>query len=87
MGKGYEIPINHPTWFLIADMNLNGSSSSDLIDNTANSWKVDLVRNLYPHQTAMEILQYPLPKIDVSVDKLNLKHSVTTRLKEPMKCC
>lgn len=69
MGKGYEIPINHPAWFLIADMNLNGSSYSDLIDSTANSWKVDLVRNLYPRQTAMEILQYPLPKIDVSVDK------------------
>ena len=86
MGKGSKIPINHPAWFNVADMNHNGSSSlvshvSDLIDSTANSSKVDLVRNLYPHQIAMEIFQYPSPKIDVSVYKLILKHSTTSDYK------
>lgn len=85
-GKGSEIPINHPAWFPIADPNSFGSSFSvghvsDLIDSNTNTWKADLVRNLYPHHTAMEILQLPLPKTDAGMDKLVWKHSTTGEYK------
>ena len=86
VGKGYEIPINHPAWSPIADPNSFGSSFSvghvsDLIDSNTNTWKADLLRKLYPHHTAMEILQLPLPKTDAGMDKLVWKHSTTGEYK------
>ena len=85
VGKGSEIPINHAAWFPIADPNCNGSSNSvshvsDLIDSTTNAWKSDLVRNLYPHQAAMEILQFPLPKTDAGTE-ISLERSTTGEYK------
>ena len=80
MGKGSEIPINHPAWFPSADSNSTGANNSvshvfDLIDSTTNTWKAHLIRKLCPHQATMEILQLPLPKTDAGTDKLVWKHS------------
>lgn len=73
-------------WFPISYPKSKGFSNSfshvfDLINSTTNTWKGHFVRKLYPHQAAMEILQLPLPKTDVEIDKLVWKHSTTGEYK------
>ncbi|XP_075659252.1 uncharacterized protein LOC142629156 [Castanea sativa] len=42
----------------------------DLIDHNTRSWKVDLVRRLYPFSQALQILQIPISKTNFVLDKL-----------------
>uniref|UniRef100_A0A7N2MUY6 Reverse transcriptase zinc-binding domain-containing protein n=1 Tax=Quercus lobata TaxID=97700 RepID=A0A7N2MUY6_QUELO len=47
----------------------------DLIDHNTHSWKVDLVRSIYPPSESSEILQIPIAKTDSVQDKLFWKYS------------
>ena len=67
VGNGFDIPLTYPDWL----PNLRDSSLlpflqtgtvGDLTDHNSRSWKVDLIRSLYHHPKAVDILQMPIPK-------------------------
>ncbi|KAF3968915.1 hypothetical protein CMV_007253 [Castanea mollissima] len=65
VGDGINSPLTHPNWFHSPNLDLNNlrfltSTVRDLIDHNTKSWKVDMIRNIYPYQQAMEILQLPI---------------------------
>jgi len=71
---GFDIPLTHLDW----SPNLRDSSLlpflqtgtvGDLIDHNSRSWKVDLIRSLYHHPKAVNILQMPISKINDSKDR------------------
>ena len=80
VGDGFDIPLTHPDW----SPNLRDSSFlpflqtgtvGDLIDHNSRNWKVDLIRSLYHHPKAVNILQMPISKINDSKDRLMWKYS------------
>ena len=80
VGDGFDIPFTHPDWL----PNLRDSSLlpflqtgtvGDLIDHNSRSWKVDLIRSLYHHSKAVNILQMPISKINDFKDRLMWKYS------------
>ena len=80
VGDGFDIPFTHPDWL----PNLRDSSLlpflqtgtvGDLIDHNSRSWKVDLIRRLYHHPKAVNILQMHISKINDSKDRLMRKYS------------
>ena len=81
VGNGFYIPLTHPDW----SPNLRDSSFlpllqtgtvGDLIDHNSRSWKVDLIRSLYHHPKAVNILQMPISKTNASKDRLMWKYSM-----------
>jgi len=80
VGDGFDIPLTHPDWSSnLRDSSLLPSMQTgivgDLIDHNSRSWKVDLIRSLYHHPKAVNILQMPISKINVSKDRLMWKYS------------
>ena len=80
--KGYDISLNHQDWFKNSSQNLNSSrlfigTVADLIDQGTNTWKLDLVRALYPYLQWFEIMKIPLSKTGSISDKLLWKYSIT----------
>ena len=80
VGDGFDIPLTHPDW----SPNLRDSSLlpflqtgtiGDLINHNSRSWKVDLIRRLYHHPKAVNILQMHISKINDSKDRLMWKYS------------
>ena len=67
VGRGQDIPINHPNWFQfkpdvprqIADQI---TRVADLIDQNSVIWKSDIIMQLYDRNTTNQILGLPLPK-------------------------
>lgn len=52
--KGYDISLNQQDWFKSSSHNLNSSklligTVANLIDQSTNTWKPDLVQALYPY--------------------------------------
>ena len=80
VGDGFDIPLTHPDWppnlkdgsFLPF---LQTGTVGDLIDHNSRSWKMDLIRSLYNHPKAVNILQMPISKINDSKDRLMWKYS------------
>ena len=81
VGNGFDIPLTHPNW----SPNLRNNSFfpllqigtvGDLIDHYFRSWKVDLIRSLYHHPKAVNILQMTISKINPSKDRLMWKYSM-----------
>ena len=75
IGRRADIPLHHPDWFRCADqnlqnVNLKSGTVADLIDQSRDVWKCDLVRKLYPQPQCDEILQIPISKAGVISDKL-----------------
>uniref|UniRef100_A0A2N9FN32 Uncharacterized protein n=1 Tax=Fagus sylvatica TaxID=28930 RepID=A0A2N9FN32_FAGSY len=67
VGRGQDIPINHPNWFLIkpdAPRQLADQITrvADLIDQDSVTWKSDLIMQLYDRNNTNQILGLPLPK-------------------------
>ena len=80
--KGYDISLNHQDWFKSFSQNLNSSrlligTMADLIDQSTNTWKPNLVLALYPYPQWFEILKIPLSKTGSISDKLLWKYSST----------
>ena len=80
IGLGTNIPLNHSAWFpcqlhLLNQHNLSTDTVADLIDHTNHSWNPGLVKTLYPHPISEEILNLPISKIGIGIDKLVWKHS------------
>ena len=77
VGDGYNIPLTHP---VSPNLDLNNlrfptGTVGDLIDHNTKSWKVDMIRNIYPHQQAMKILQLPVSKTGSAQDQVLWKHA------------
>lgn len=78
VGKGLDIPLNHPGWYLAQNLHnslLPTSTVADLIDHNSCSWKPDLVRALYPYPWWSDILSIPISKTGSVPDKLVWKFS------------
>lgn len=86
VGKGYNIPINHPIWFPTkqedpshASLNsyLEFLTVADLINQDTASWKVDTIMQIYDQDISQKILSIPLPKMvnQTTQDKIIWPHS------------
>ena len=80
VGDGYNTPLQHKNWFpcpslYLQDHRLPTGTVGDLIDHNSTSWNHDLVRSLYPHPVAKQILQTPISKTKAISDKLVWRHS------------
>lgn len=80
VGSGHQIPLNHPDWFhtpdhILRDHNLLGGTVANLIHPNTKTWKWDLLRRLYDHNTCVEISKIPIAKTDRVLDTLLWKHS------------
>ena len=74
VGDGFDVPLTHPDWLPnLRDSSLQTGTIGDLIDHNSRSWKVDLIRSLYHHPKAINILQMPISKINDSKDRLMWK--------------
>ena len=75
VGDGFDVPLTHPNWLPnLRDSSLQTGTIGDLIDHNSRSWKVDLIRSLYHHPKAINILQMPISKINDSKDRLMWKY-------------
>ena len=78
VGKGLDIPLNHPAWYPAQNLHnslLPTSTMADLIDHNSCSWKLDLVKALYPYPWWSDILSIPISKTGSIPDKLVWKFS------------
>ena len=80
VGKGLDIPLNHPDWFQCPTQNLQNpnlltGTVADLIDHNTGVWKADLVRAVYLFLQCSEILSIPISKTGGVSDKLLWKYS------------
>ena len=80
VGNGYNIPLYHKDWFPYPNLSVHQphlptGTVGDLIDHGTRTWKVDLVRRLYPFHQASTILQIPISKTNSMQDKLCWKFS------------
>lgn len=78
MGKGLEIPLNHPNWYPSQNFHnpfLTTNTMANLIDQTYCSRKPDLIQSLYPFLICSKILSTPIYKTDSVSDKLMWKFS------------
>ena len=87
VGKGLDIPLNHPDWFQCPTQNLQNpnlltGTVADLIDHNTGVWKADLVRAVYPFLQCSEILSIPISKTGGVSDKLLWKHSSSGEYKK-----
>uniref|UniRef100_A0A7N2L005 Uncharacterized protein n=1 Tax=Quercus lobata TaxID=97700 RepID=A0A7N2L005_QUELO len=87
VGKGLDIPLNHPDWFQCPTQNLQNpnlltGTVADLIDHNTGVWKADLVRAVYPFVQCSEILSIPISKTGGVSDKLLWKHSSSGEYKK-----
>lgn len=61
IGKGNTIPLTHQDWIKTQPHNLNNPNLAsgivaDLIHQNTNTWRVDLVRTIYPYPQCADIL-------------------------------
>ena len=64
---------------------LQTGTVGDLIDHNSRLWKVDLIRSLYHHPKAVNILQMPISKTNAFKDRLMWKHSMLLFHAKPIK--
>ena len=74
VGRGHDIPINHPMWFHSRQgastiINPQVTRVADLINQDTATWKSDVVMQMYDTNIANKILALPLPKIQTQSTK------------------
>lgn len=80
VGDGYNIPLQHKDWFHCPSLNLQDhrlpiGTVGDLIDHNSASWNHDLIKTLYLHPVARQIMQIPISRTKSVPDKLVWRHS------------